>query len=203
MSKNFLQIGKLLTQNSCLFLCDMQVKFRPSIKYFDEIVKNSNRLLRAAKILDMPVVVTEQYPKGLGKTVPELGIEEFGIQVVEKTKFSMCLDPIMTTLKSNVDLNTVILCGIETHVCIQQTALDLLSNGYRVFVVADACSSRGKVERALAYTLLQQSGCWLTSTESAILSLAGGSEHPKFKQLQALIKEEGPDTGLNGLLGIV
>jgi len=65
MSNNFLKIGKLLTKNSCLFLCDMQVKFRPSIKHFDEIVQNSNRLLRAAKILEMPVVVTEQYPKGL------------------------------------------------------------------------------------------------------------------------------------------
>lgn len=63
-SNNLLQIGKLLSQNSCLFLCDMQVKFRPSVKYFDEIVKNSNRMLRAAKILDMPVVVTEQYPQG-------------------------------------------------------------------------------------------------------------------------------------------
>jgi len=197
---SFLKIGKLVTQNSCLFLCDMQVKFRPTIKYFDEIVQNSNRLLRAAKILDMPVVVTEQYPKGLGKTVPELGIEEYGITPVEKTKFTMCLGPIMSKLKENVELNTVILCGIETHVCIQQTALDLLANGYRVFVVADACSSRGTVERALAYSLLQQSGCWLTSTESAILSLAGGSDHPKFKELQNIIKTQGPDTGLSQLL---
>ncbi|OXA50677.1 isochorismatase domain-containing protein 2 [Folsomia candida] len=191
--------GKLIPKNSSLFLCDMQDKFRPSIKYFDAIVSNSGRLLRAASILDMPVVCTEQYPQGLGKTVPELGIEAYGIKALDKTLFSMCLSPVVEQLKKTPDVNSIILCGIEAHVCIQQTALDLKNLGYEVFVVADACSSRGHVERKYAFSLLKQAGCWLTTTESAILALAGGSAHPRFKELQALIKQEGPDTGLMDL----
>jgi len=196
MAKNLLKVGKLVPKNSSLFLCDMQEKFRPSIKYFDAIVENSNKMLRAAKILDMPVVCTEQYPQGLGKTVSALGIEAYGIKAVDKTLFSMCLDPIVTQLKDTPDVNSILLCGIETHVCIQQTALDLRNLGYQVFVVADACSSRGHAERKFAFSLLKQAGCWLTTTESAILALAGGSAHPRFKELQAIIKTEAPDTGL-------
>jgi len=200
---NILNIGKLVTQNSCLFLCDMIVKYKPTVKYFEAIVHNSNRLLRVAKLVDMPVVATEhdQYPeKELGKTVPELGLAEFGVTPVEKRTFSMCVPSIMSKLKSNVELDTVILCGIEAHVCIQQTALDLLANGYRVFIVADACSSGGQVDRALAYSLLQKSGCWLTSTEGVICSITGGSDHPKFKELSDIIKTPSSDTGLGQFL---
>jgi nicotinamidase-related amidase len=94
----------------------------------------------------MALRLTIYFP-GLGKSVPELGLEEFGITAIEKTKFSMCLAPILENLKKTPSIDSVILCGIETHVCIQQTALDFKAEGYEVFVIADACSSRGRLER--------------------------------------------------------
>jgi len=190
------KFGKLIAKNSCLFLCDMQVKFKPTIKYFDQIVQNSNRMLRAAKLLDIPIIATEQYPQGLGPTVPELGLEAAGVVPVAKTKFSMCLAPIMNELALKPHIDSVLLCGIEAHVCIQQTAIDLRAAGLEVFVIADACSSRGLAERMLALGYLRQAGCWLTSAESAILSLAGDAGISNFKQFQAIIKEEAPDSGL-------
>lgn len=87
------------------------------------------------------------YFTGLGKTVPELEIENAGVKAIEKTLFSMCLEPVIAELSTKPDVNSILLCGIEAHVCIQQTAIDLRSKGFEVFVIADACSSRGHVER--------------------------------------------------------
>ncbi|XP_037777178.1 isochorismatase domain-containing protein 2-like isoform X1 [Penaeus monodon] len=189
------KLGRLVPQNTCLFLCDLQEKFRSSIQYFPQIVEVSNRLLRAFKILELPIVATEQYPKGLGNSVPELGIAENNVPVFDKTKFSMCLPPIEEIIKSK-EIKSVILCGIEAHVCVQQTALDLIESGMDVHVVVDACSSRSVVDRMYAFERMKQSGAFLTTSESVILGLAGGSSHPSFKQLQKIIWESAPDTGL-------
>ncbi len=130
-------------QKVSLLLCDMQEKFRPNISFFPEIVSNSRRIMEAAKILDIPILATEQYPKGLGKTVPELELEKFGVVPFPKTCFSMCGVPeLMFELESR-SRDSVILCGIETHACIFHTTVDLLETGkFEVHVVADCCSSR-------------------------------------------------------------
>ncbi|XP_042880441.1 isochorismatase domain-containing protein 2-like isoform X1 [Penaeus japonicus] len=189
------RLGKLVPKNTCLFLCDLQEKFRNSIQYFPQIVEVSNRLLRAFKILELPIVATEQYPKGLGQTVPELGVAENDVPVFDKTKFSMCLPPIQEIIKDK-EIKSVILCGIEAHVCVQQTALDLMESGMDVHVVVDACSSRSMVDRMYAFERMRHSGAFLTTSEAVILGLAGGSSHPSFKQLQKIIWESAPDTGL-------
>ncbi|KAK3870723.1 hypothetical protein Pcinc_024074 [Petrolisthes cinctipes] len=188
-------LGRLVPQNTCLFLCDMQEKFRSSIQYFPQIVEVSNRLLRAFKILDLPIVCTEQYPKGLGNTVPELGVAENNVPVFDKTKFTMCLPPIQEIIKDK-EIKAVVLCGIESHVCVQLTCLDLLESGLDVHVVVDACSSRSMVDRMYSFERMRDSGAFLTTSESVILGLAGGSSHPSFKQLQKVIWESAPDTGL-------
>ncbi|KAG7171609.1 isochorismatase domain-containing protein 2-like [Homarus americanus] len=188
-------LGRLVPQNTCLFLCDMQEKFRNNIQYFPQIVEISNRLLRAFKLLDLPIVCTEQYPKGLGNTVAELGVAEHNVPVFDKTKFSMCLPPIQEIIKDK-EIKSVVLCGIEAHVCVQQTTLDLLESGLDVHVVVDACSSRSMTDRMYSFERLRDSGAFLTTSESVILGLAGGSSHPLFKQLQKIIWESAPDTGL-------
>lgn len=188
-------LGRLVPQNTCLFLCDLQDKFRKNIEYFPEIVEISNRLLRAFKLLELPIVCTEQYPKGLGCTVPELEVVENEVPVFDKTKFSMYLPPIQEIIK-NKEIKSVVICGIEAHVCIQQTALDLLESGLDVHLVVDACSSRSMIDRMYAFERLRDSGAFLTTSESVILCLAGGSSHPMFKQLQKIIRESAPDTGL-------
>ncbi|KAE8593525.1 hypothetical protein XENTR_v10019175 [Xenopus tropicalis] len=134
------RIGKLGERSSILFLCDMQEKFRQSIVFFPEIVSVAARMLQGAKKLEMPVIITEHYPKGLGPTVPELGAD--GLKKYEKTSFSMLTPEIEEKLQSIPDLRSIVLCGIETQACIMSTALDLLDKGYDVHVVADACSSR-------------------------------------------------------------
>ena len=124
-----------------VLICDMQEKFRPNISFFPEIVSNSHRIMQAAKVLQIPILATEQYPKGLGKTVPELELEKFGVTAHPKTCFSMAAVPeVMAGLRTR---DSVILCGIEAHACIYHTTLDLIETGkFDVHVVVDCCSSR-------------------------------------------------------------
>lgn len=189
-------LGRILPESSILFLCDLQEKFRPSIAYFPQIVSVAARMLKVARLLDVPVLLTEQYPQGLGPTVPELGAQ--GIKPVSKTCFSM-----VPTLQKELDgqrqLQSVLLCGIETQVCILNTALDLLDRGLQVHVVVDACSSRSQVDRLVALARMRQSGAFLSTSESLILQLVRDAAHPQFKEIQKIIKEPVPDSGLLGL----
>jgi len=116
------RLGRLRPQSSVLFLCDMQEKFRPSVAHFDAVVANSNRVLRASALMDVPAVATEQYPKGLGRTVTELGLAEHGVVPLEKTCFTMVVPELMASEEVR-DKESVVLCGIETHACIQATTV--------------------------------------------------------------------------------
>ncbi|XP_071104915.1 isochorismatase domain-containing protein 2-like [Haliotis cracherodii] len=190
------RLGRIALENSTLFLCDMQEKFRPTIQYFPQIINVANRMLNAANTLDMPVVVTEQYPKGLGPTVPELDVTQH--KVFPKTCFSMLIPEVEEHIKKMRDLKSVILCGIETQACIQQTALDLLERNYDVHVIVDACSSRSMVDRMYAFDRMKEAGAFLTTSESMMLALTKDAASPKFKQVQKLIWESAPDSGLLG-----
>ncbi|KAM4704081.1 isochorismatase domain-containing protein 2 isoform 1-T2 [Rhinophrynus dorsalis] len=191
------RIGKLGQRSSALFLCDMQEKFRHNIVFFPQIVSVAARMLQAAKALEIPVIVTEQYPKGLGPTVPELGAD--GLKKFSKTCFSMLTPEVVEELQSIPDLRSIILCGIETQACIMSTSLDLLDKGLDVHVVADACSSRSQVDRLVALSRMRQSGAFLTTSEGVILQLLRDAAHPKFREVQKLIKEPAPDSGLLSL----
>ncbi|CAF1240852.1 unnamed protein product [Adineta steineri] len=192
------RIKPLSRETSVLLLCDMQDKFRPTIKYFPQIVETSNKLLQACKILDIPYVVTEQYPKGLGRTVTELEIGD--VKPFEKTLFSMCTPDVISYIKEQVkDFKTAIICGLEAHACVLQTAIDLLSQGYTVYIVVDAVSSRSLTDRMYAFDHMRQAGAFLTTFESIILQLTQDASHPKFKQIQQLIKTSAADTGLLAL----
>ena len=195
-------VGQLVARQTAVFLCDLQEKFRPNIQYFDAIVDVSSRLLRTAKILDLPVVVTEQYPKGLGKTVKELGLDDFpDVKPVEKTQFSMLTSDVINQLKANhPDVKNIVLCGIEAHVCVQGTALQAINSGFDVHVVVDGCSSRTMVDRMFAFDRMKAAGAWLTTSESVILGLVGDASHPKFRECQKLIMQSAPDSGLLTLL---
>jgi len=140
-----------------------------------------------AKILSHPVVVTEQYPKAFGHTVPELDGHEDGKRVAKKT-FSMLTPEVHDRLTglsffSEEESAHAVLFGIEAHVCVQQTALELLEAGVVVHVVADAVSSQRPSDRATALRMLADAGAMVTSTEAAMLGLVGGADHPKFKDV--------------------
>ncbi|XP_053118021.1 isochorismatase domain-containing protein 2 isoform X1 [Hemicordylus capensis] len=192
------RLGKVVPQTSILFLCDMQEKFRPNISYFPQIVSVAARMLKVAKALEIPIVVTEQYPKGLGLTVQELGAE--GLPKYSKTCFSMLIPEVEKEMAAVPNLKSVLLCGIETQACIMSTALDILERGLDVHVVADACSSRSQVDRIVALSRLRQSGAFLTTSEGLILQLVRDAAHPCFREIQKLIKDPAPDSGLLPLL---
>ncbi|GAB5581526.1 isochorismatase domain-containing protein 2 isoform X2 [Prionailurus iriomotensis] len=207
-------LGRVLPGSSILFLCDMQEKFR-HVAYFPQIVSVAARMLKAqvARLLEVPAVLTEQYPEGLGPTVPELGAE--GLRPLAKTCFSM-VPAVQQELDTRPQLRSVLLCGIETQACIlplflsgvevaldmsrpQNTTLDLLDRGLQVHVVVDACSSRSQVDRLVALARMRQSGAFLSTSEGLILQLVGDAAHPQFKEIQKIIKEPAPDSGLLGL----
>ncbi|NXG80292.1 ISOC1 protein, partial [Baryphthengus martii] len=142
-------LGNLTPSSTVFFCCDMQERFRPAIKYFGDIISVGQRLLQGARLLGIPVIVTEQYPKGLGSTVQEIDLT--GVKLVlPKTKFSMVLPEVEAALAEIPGVRSVVLFGVETHVCIQQTALELIGRGLEVHIVADATSSRSMMDRMFA-----------------------------------------------------
>eukprot|EP00092_Neocalanus_flemingeri_P035300 GFUD01038408.1.p1 GENE.GFUD01038408.1~~GFUD01038408.1.p1 ORF type:complete len:199 (-),score=58.37 GFUD01038408.1:68-664(-) len=189
--------GRINPATSAVFLCDMQEKFRPMISHFNQVVLNSNRILHAAKVMDMPVLASEQYPKGLGHTVPEIELAKFQITAHSKSCFTMAFPALMEELRSQQPLTkSIILCGIETQACIHHTTLDLLEMGYDVHIPVDCASSRSMTDRVYGLQRLRDSGAFLTTSEGLILSLAPDAAHPKFRHLQKLVMESAHDTGL-------
>ena len=170
-----------------LLVIDVQEKLIPKIREADLVVKNIAFLIDGAKLLGVPVQVTEQYPKGLGKTVPELASRL--PPAPEKVAFSCCAIPAVVDGFRKDARPKVLLAGIESHVCVQQTALDLLNLDFRVFIAADAVGSRYAVDHDLALRRLERAGCILTTSESAVFEWTGGSDHPQFKAVSKLVQE--------------
>ncbi|KPP77404.1 isochorismatase domain-containing protein 2, mitochondrial-like [Scleropages formosus] len=192
-------VGRLTVKNTVLLLCDMQEKFRPNIVHFGNIVSNAARVLQASQILGIPPILTEQYPKGLGPTVPELGASN--LRPHSKTQFSMLTDEVQKELKELGCPKRAILCGIEAQACVACTTYDLLEKGVEVHIVADAVSSRSQTDRLFALSRLKQSGAFLTTTEGVLLQLVQDAKHPNFKEIQKLLAHPSPDTGLLSFFG--
>ena len=189
------RVGKVAIDTTAFLLCDIQVKFGPSIRYFPEICQVSQRLSAASKILDIPLVATEHYPKGLGPIVPDIDVSHG--KVFPKTQFSMMIPEVMDHLREvRPNLKSVALFGIETQMCIQQTALDFLEQDIDVHVIADATSSRAMTERLMAFERMKQCGAFLTTSEAMFFQLLRDAKHPKFRDIQKLIMESAPYTGL-------
>ncbi|KAI6189039.1 Marb-1 [Aphelenchoides besseyi] len=194
-------LQRIRPNDTALLVCDLQEKFRNSILYFPQIVSVAKRLIDAATLLDMQILATEQYPKGLGNLVSELGLKELNTPVFNKTIFSMCIPNLTQQLRPNT--KSILICGIEGHVCVLQSVLDFLDKGYAVQVVVDATSSRAAPDRFFGFKQMERAGAVLTTSECAILGLCGGSDHPKFRQIQGIIKQSAPETGLLSYLSHV
>jgi nicotinamidase-related amidase len=178
---------KLDRGRAALAVIDVQEAFRPAVLDFDRVVANVAVLVQGARMLELPVLVTEQYPKGLGETVPELAQHLDGIDRLEKTSFSAVAAEGFPAALADVR-DQVLLCGIEAHVCVNQTAEDLLAAGREVHVVSDAVTSRTTENRELGLHKMEQSGATLTSVETALFELLREAGTPEFKEIQRLIK---------------
>lgn len=190
-------IGKLKQSNTLLLVCDVQDRFRGIIHEFDSVVNTTKYLLDASNEFNLPVIFTEQYPKALKHTVKELEIEKLkNYQVFEKTKFSMMTNEVNDFIKNyendnNTKIENFIITGLETHVCVLQTCLDLVEQGKNVHVVIDAVSSQRITDRSVAIERLKRMGCFLTTSESVLFMLLGDKNNPNFKAISNLSKNYG------------
>ncbi len=149
--------------------------------------KNCSTLAQAATMLDVPMVVTEQYPERLGNTTPEIAQYIGHASPIAKTAFSACAEPKFKSYLQR-DKSHVVLVGLEAHICVLQTAMDLLAAGKKVFVVEDAIISRNPDNKRNALARLAAAGCIVTNTESAVFEWLGNANHPAFKDVSKLIK---------------
>jgi nicotinamidase-related amidase len=179
---------KLERERAALVVVDVQEAFRPAVLDFDEIVHNVAILAAGAKTLGVPILVTEQYPKGLGRTVPELAKQLDGVEPIEKVCFSAAGSADFNDALAASGRDQVLLCGIESHVCVNQTADDLIGRDIEVHVAQDAVTSRSKQNRELGIHKMERSGAVVTSVETALFELLGAAGTPEFKEIQKLVK---------------
>ena len=186
---------KLDPDRAALVVIDVQEAFRKAVDGFDDVTKGTAALIEGAKAVGIPIVVTEQYPKGLGNTVPEVAEHlPDGVEPIEKVVFS-------AAEADGFDLDgrdQALVCGIETHVCVNQTVLDLLGKGVSVQVAEDAVGSRFPDSKRVGLHKMEQAGAVLTSVETALFELLGRAGTDEFKRVQKLILEYAPNPEMVG-----
>lgn len=178
----------LKTDNTVLVLVDVQGKLAQLMDDKEALFQDLRKLVQGAQILGLPILWVEQSPAGLGPTIPELAALLPGQTPVAKSTFSCCADEGFMARLRGTGRRQVLLAGIEAHVCIYQTAAELVQLGYEVEVVADAVSSRTAQNKQLALQKVQQLGARLTSVEMALFELLGKAEGPAFKSLLKIVK---------------
>ncbi|HEX8120434.1 MAG TPA: isochorismatase family protein [Solirubrobacteraceae bacterium] len=174
--------GMLERDRTALVVVDVQEAFRKAVPQFEDVARRTASLLEGARILGVPAIVTEQYPKGLGRTVDEVGLN--GEPVLEKTVFA-------ASRAEGFDLegrDQVLVCGIEAHVCVHQTVEDLRATGVEVHVCADAVASRDPANKAIALERAERAGAVPTTVEMALFELCGRAGTDEFKAVQRLVK---------------
>lgn len=180
-------LNRLSLQNAVLLVVDVQERLLPAIDGQQQVVANVGKMIEAARLLGLPMLVTEQYPAGLGRTCAPIRAALGEVPAIEKVRFSACVEPVLQRLKA-LKCSAVIVVGIEAHVCVQQTVLDLLREKYLPFVCADAVSSRRALDRDVALQRMRQAGAIVTTTESAIFELLVEAGTERFKQMLRIVK---------------
>ena len=187
---------RLKVEDTALLVIDIQEKLLPKIMQAEEVIRNASFLVNAAKVLGVPVLGTEQYPKGLGPTVEP--IRGMLTKVWEKQTFSAVGEGgALEYLKSDARIKVVV-AGIEAHICVMQTVLDLLNQGFHVFVCVDAVSSRYAIDVKIALKRMQQAGAILVTAESCVYEWLETAANPAFKEISAMVQERMRQIGPQG-----
>ena len=182
-------MAQLNLEDSLVLIIDVQDKLLNAVFNKEQVEKKSAIIAEAAKILGIPVVVTEQYPKGLGNTIPAVkdALAE-DTEVFEKTAFSaLNNEEILEAIKKH-NKKQILIFGIETHICVSQTTAALRELGYEVSIIKDACGSRAEEEYLAGLERMKDNGAYIITTEIALFEWLKGAKHPNFKAVQALIK---------------
>ena len=180
-------IGLISKEDTALLVIDVQERLMPVIHNNQQVFDQINILIKGAEHLQVPVIITEQYPKGLGNTCPEITVPESGT-MIQKVCFSCLLsEPVKAKLKE-LNIHSLVLCGVESHICVLKTALDALKQGFDVHVVADAVSSRTEANKKLALERMRQAGAFIVSTEMILFQLMDEAGTEAFRAISKLIK---------------
>jgi nicotinamidase-related amidase len=175
-------VGKLRPESTAMLLVDIQERFRPLIFRGETVIRTSQYMTSVAKALDIPVVATQQYTKVFGPTVNECFASEEDLEatpIFEKKKFSMCTEEVSEHI-AKLNRSSFIIFGIEAHVCVQQTALDLLEQGNDVHIITDGVSSQQPYDREIALQRMSQAGAFLTTAQSAAFMLMQSKSHATY-----------------------
>ena len=177
---------KLSPKVNALLIIDIQEKIIRPIFNKDSVIKNIKKLINAYQILEENIFVSEQNPLKLGSTIPEL-LPKVGFKKYEKMEFSLANIQEFLKELENKKITNLIICGIETHICIQQTVLDCLQKGFEIIIISDAMSSRNRADHEIALQRMIQSGAILTTTESIIFELCKTADRKEFKEIRNII----------------
>ena len=186
MNDQEISSDKLSSKVNALIIIDIQEKIIRPIFNKDTIIKNITKLINAYQILEENIFISEQNPLKLGETIPEL-LPKARFKKIEKMVFSLAnIQDFLNELK-NKKINNLIVCGIETHICIQQTALDCLQKGFEVILISDSMGSRNRIDHEMALQRMTKSGAILTTTESIIFELCKTADREEFKEIRNII----------------
>lgn len=174
--------------DTVLVIIDIQEKLFRVIHEKETLSANTVKLVKGIRSLDIPVIVTEQNPAGLGLTLPELSSLLPDIEPITKFDFSCCKEEVFLRKIDELKRNQIILCGIETHICVYQTAMDLTDMGYEVQVATDCVSSRTTTNHETALSRMELEGIMPATTEMILFEILGTAKHDKFKEISTIIK---------------
>ncbi|RKX20468.1 MAG: hydrolase [Candidatus Zixiibacteriota bacterium] len=174
--------------NAVLLVIDIQGRLSTLVHKKDRLFASTIRMIKAAKTFEMPIVWTEQIPEKLGETAPEIKKELEGVELLTKKTFSCSGGEGFDAKLEQLDRKQILVTGIETHICVYQTCVDLIKNGYEVFLVTDACASRLKYNYTLGIERIKKLGATLTSVEMALFEMQKIAEGDQFKQIIQIVK---------------
>ena len=174
-------------EETVVFIVDMQTELFKVMSRKEQLLQDVIKLLKGCSIFKLPTIATEQYPQGLGPTLPEIDSFLDETNIFSKLSFSGYIPEVKAYLKE-IDKKTVILFGLESHVCVFQTCRDLLKNGYQVFIPIECVSSRSPIHMHNALELMQNMGAWITNVETVLFDLLKTAQAPEFKSISSLVK---------------
>jgi len=178
----------LTKENAVLVIVDVQPNLLGVIHEKEALTSSLVKLVKGAKALDIPIIVTEQYPERLGETIPEIASLVPEVIAIPKLSFSCCREKAFTMALKAIGRRQILLTGIETHICVYQTARDLICNDYEVEIVADCVSSRKLSDREIGLKKMLDKGAAITSVETALFELLRIAEGPVFKEISKIVK---------------
>lgn len=181
-------VGIIDRNKTALIIVDIQEKFKPAIFEIERVIDNTKKVIEGARILGIPIIVTEQYPKGLGKTVNAIQASLGDFRPIEKLSFSCFGEKKFLDELEKLNVTDLIILGIEAHVCITKTILDAIARGYRVHLVTDAISSRSESNLKIAIERAKQVGAFLASSEMILFQLMDSAGTEEFKRISKIIR---------------